>query len=229
VSETYGGWLPNGWIRTTLESVATIHDELRRPVNASERELRPGSVPYYGATGQVGWIDDYLLDGEYVLLGEDGAPFLDATKPKAYIISGKSWVNNHAHVLRAVEDVSTNRFLLYALNATDYREAVNGTTRLKLTQAAMRELTLPIPPLAEQRRIVAAIEEQFTRLDAGVAALKRAQVALKRYRAATLKAAVEGKLTEQWRAQHADVRPARIGQDAAGPHNSLDSALANAR
>ena len=69
-----------------LEDVVDILDSQRVPVNAKERENRKAKIPYYGATGQVGWIDDYLFDEELVLLGEDGAPFLDANKQKAYII-----------------------------------------------------------------------------------------------------------------------------------------------
>ena len=200
--------LPRGWVWTKLEYVVEICDNLRQPVNSEERDKRIGPYPYYGATGQVGWIDGYLMDGEYVLLGEDGAPFLDPYKPKAYLVSGKCWVNNHAHVLCAVEGLSDNRLLMYLLNATDYHEMVSGTTRLKLTQSAMRQIPVQLPPLPEQQRIVAAIEQQFSRLDAGVAALRRAQAKLKRYRAAILKAAVEGKLTEAWHADHPTTEPA---------------------
>jgi len=156
----------------------------------------------------VGWIDGYLMDGEYVLLGEDGAPFLDPSKPKAYMVSGRSWVNNHAHVLKALEGISDNRFVMYALNAVDYRGLVNGTTRLKLTQGAMKLIPINLPSLKEQRRIVQKIEELFTELDAGVTALERVRANLKRYRAAVLKAAVEGALTADWRAQYPDVEPA---------------------
>ncbi len=148
------------------------------------------------------------MDGEYILLGEDGAPFLDPVKPKAYIVSGKSWVNNHAHVLRAKPCLASNRFVLFALNATDYVDFVNGTTRLKLTQGALKSIPIRLPPLREQERIVAAIETQFTRLDAAVAGLKGVQAKLKRYRAAVLKAAVEGTLTEAWRAGRPDIEPA---------------------
>jgi len=183
---------------TNLEDVVVIRDDLRKPVNATERSSRIGPYPYYGATGQVGWIDAYLMDGEYILLGEDGAPFLDPSKDKAYRVVGKSWVNNHAHVLHGADGVVDNRYLLYALNNTDYRQFANGTTRLKLTQGAMRKIPMPVAPIAEQRRIVARIEELFSDLDAGVAALKRAKANLRRYRAAVLKAAVEGKLTEEW-------------------------------
>jgi type I restriction enzyme S subunit len=122
----------------------------------------------------VGWIDEALFDEELVLLGEDGAPFLDPNKHKAYMIHGPAWVNNHAHILRA-RSVTSNRLLLHALNAVDYRPYVNGTTRLKLTQAAMKAIPLVLPPLAEQRRIVAAVEEHFSRLDAAEVALWSAE------------------------------------------------------
>jgi type I restriction enzyme S subunit len=203
-----GNSLPPGWVQASLENVVAIRDDLRMPVNAKERAKRVGPYPYYGATGQVGWIDGYRMDGEYVLLGEDGAPFLDPIKPKAYMVSGKCWVNNHAHVLHGIEGVSDNRFLMYALNAADYHGYVSGTTRLKLTQGAMKQIPINLPPLAEQRRIVAAIEEQFARLDAGVAALERTRTNLKRYRASVLKSAVEGRLTEDWREEHPDAEDA---------------------
>ena len=92
--------LPSGWAVDSLGTVVDILDSQRVPINSEERAKRLGKVPYYGATGQVGWIDDHLFDEELVLLGEDGAPFLESTKPKAYLIEGRSWVNNHAHVLR---------------------------------------------------------------------------------------------------------------------------------
>jgi type I restriction enzyme S subunit len=196
--------LPENWAAVTLETVAEIHDNLREPVNSTERKSRVGPFPYYGATGQVGWIDDFRQDGEYVLLGEDGAPFFDPTKDKAYLVSGKCWVNNHAHVLKAREGVCLNRYLLYALNQVNYRGFANGTTRLKLTQAAMRQLPINLAPLAEQHRIVAKIEELFSELDQGVASLKTAREQLKVYRQSLLKNAFEGKLTAAWRSAHRD-------------------------
>ena len=91
----------------------------------------------YGATGQVGWIDDYLTDEQLVLLGEDGAPFLDLYKDKAYMIEGKAWVNNHAHILRSFWGRNGNELLVHYLNQFNFNGYVNGTTRLKLTQASM--------------------------------------------------------------------------------------------
>ena len=207
--------LPKGWVRTRLEDCIDILDSQRVPVNASERGTRIAGksrhelYPYYGATGQVGWIDDYLFDEELVLLGEDGAPFLKGTRNKAYIIKGKSWVNNHAHVLRALFGITTNSFLCHYLNVFDYHDYVTGTTRLKLNQSRMRKISVPLPPLPEQQRIVAKIEELFTQLDAGVAALEKAKAQLRRYRQAVLKAAVEGELTREWREAHREeIEPA---------------------
>lgn len=181
------------WKVEPLGQAVEILDSRRVPVNSEERKKRVGKIPYYGATGQVGWINDYLFDEELVLLGEDGAPFLDSSKSKAYLIRGKSWINNHAHVLRAKPGL-LNSFLLYQLNCTDYGPYVSGTTRLKLPQGPMKQILLLIPDEDEQREIVAEIEKQFTRLEAGVAGLRRVQANLKRYRAAVLKSACEGKL-----------------------------------
>jgi type I restriction enzyme S subunit len=199
--------LPKNWQVANLEQVVDILDSKRVPVNAKVREERAGSIPYYGATGQVGWIDDYLFDEELILLGEDGAPFLDPNKPKAYIIRGRSWVNNHAHVLRALDGMPS-AYIKYYLDTFGYREFVTGTTRLKLNQAAMRRIPVPLAPPGEQKRIVEEINKQFSRLDEAVVSLKRAKANLTRYKAAVLKAAVEGKLTEQWRKEHPGVEPA---------------------
>ena len=138
--------LPKGWVETTVGAVCDVLDSQRIPVNSRERQGRLGKIPYYGATGQVGWIDKPIFDEELILLGEDGAPFLDAAKSKAYLIKGPSWVNNHAHVLRA-NATTSNQFLLHYLNGVDYRHFVNGTTRLKLTQGAMNTIPVRLPPV----------------------------------------------------------------------------------
>lgn len=188
--------LPASWATVTLAEACDILDARRVPVNASEREQRQGTVPYYGATGQVGWIDGHLFDEELILLGEDGAPFFDPVRRKAYIIRGRSWVNNHAHVLRAREGI-LNAWVMHQLNALDYRPYVSGSTRLKLPQGPMRQIPLLVPPLAEQRRIVAALEEHFSDLDAAVASLERARANLRRYRSAVQDAAIQAG-AERW-------------------------------
>ncbi len=160
--------LPDGWVTCRLEQVADVLDNLRKPINSNERNSRIKDkqidelYPYYGATGQVGLIDSYIVNGHYLLLGEDGAPFLDKNAIKAYSISGKSWINNHVHILSPKIDFE---FLQYYLNQIDYSEYVNGSTRLKLTQSDMRSIKIFLPPLAEQRRIRATINTLFCQLD----------------------------------------------------------------
>lgn len=189
--------LPEGWCWASLGETCVIRDDLRRPVNAAERAGRAGPYPYYGATGQVGWIDGYLMDGEYVLLGEDGVAFLDPMKPKAYMVRGKAWVNNHAHVLRGIAGVLDNGFLLHQLNALDYRGHVNGTTRLKLTQGAMVQMRLVVPPVSEQAAIVAEVEARLSVLDALEATVEANLARAGRLRQAVLKRAFEGRLVPQ--------------------------------
>jgi type I restriction enzyme, S subunit len=167
--------LPYGWTIAPLGELVDVLDNQRIPVSAAERATRPGSVPYYGATGQVGYIDRAIFNESLVLLGEDGVSFLDAAKPKAYAISGPSWVNNHAHVLRSDEKVLDQRYLLHYLNCFDYRDYATGTTRLKLTKSAMTQIPVRLPPLAEQRRIAAALEDQLSVIDSGRSTLRAAQ------------------------------------------------------
>ena len=177
------------WVYYSLDDAVEILDTLRKPINSKERTKRIEGIseselyPYYGVTGKVGHINDYLIEGEYVLLGEDGAPFLNPLAPKAYIISDKSWVNNHAHILRSKYN---NKFLQYYLNCFDYRGYVSGTTRLKLTQAQMKQIPVPVPPLEEQERIVARIEELFSQLDSGVETLRKTKQQLAVYRQAVI-------------------------------------------
>lgn len=153
------------WRIEPLGEVVDVLDSRRVPVNAKERADRQGVVPYYGAAGQVGWIDESLFNEPLVLLGEDGVQFFDPGKAKAYLIDGPAWVNNHAHVLRARPAID-RKFLNYYLNAADYRGFANGTTRLKLTQTAMNRIPVPLPEPSEQRRIVDLLEDHLSRLDA---------------------------------------------------------------
>ena len=199
--------LPEGWIVAPLEELCDIYDSERIPVNLRDRENRVTGrkqnelYPYYGATGQVGWIDDYIFDGEFVLLGEDGAPFLDFSKGTAYIVQGKFWVNNHAHILICHP---SNKYLCFYLNQIDFREFVTGTTRLKLNQSRMKKIPVPVSPEREQHRIVSKLEELLSELDKGIESFKTAREQLTVYRHAVLKHAFEGKLTEEWRKKHAD-------------------------
>ncbi|GAA6513491.1 hypothetical protein K370107A2_04940 [Merdimmobilis hominis] len=195
--------VPANWCWTYLtKGAAECLDSFRKPINASERANREGDIPYYGATGQVGWIDDFLTNEQLVLVGEDGAPFLDLIKDKAYIIEGKAWVNNHAHILRSRFGTVGNLFLMHYLNIFNYHDFVNGTTRLKLTQGSMDIMPVPVPPLSEQQRIVDRIESMFAKLDEAKQKAQDALYSFETRKAAILHKAFTGELTAQWRKEH---------------------------
>ena len=156
--------LPEGWEWARLNCISINYDSYRKPINSSDRKNRVFGkskdelYPYYGATGQIGFIDDYLFNGEYILLGEDAAPFLDKKAQKAYMIKGKSWVNNHAHILQSLV---SPEYMTNCLNSIDYFNYVYGTTRLKLTQENMNRILIPVPSIEEQLKIAQTINNLF--------------------------------------------------------------------
>lgn len=137
-----------------LGDVCEILDSKRVPITASNRQ--PGPYPYYGANGIQDYVADYIFDDELVLLAEDGGNFGSKEKPIAYRVSGKCWVNNHAHVLKPKAGLDVD-YLCYSLMFYDVTGLVNGATRQKLNQADMRKMEIPLPPLCEQRRIAALL------------------------------------------------------------------------
>ena len=141
-----------------LGDICEILDSKRIPITASNRKA--GIYPYYGANGIQDYVDDYIFDDELVLLAEDGGHFGSIDKPIAYRVSGKCWVNNHAHVLKpkAILDVD---YLCYSLMFRDVSNIVNGATRQKLTQADMREIEIPLLTLGEQLAIVEKLNKIF--------------------------------------------------------------------
>jgi type I restriction enzyme S subunit len=186
-----GSELPEGWRWVRLEEVCEIWDSLRKPVKKKYRH--PGNVPYCGANGVIDYVDGFTHFGEFVLLAEDGG-FYGPGEFSAYMMKGRFWANNHVHVLRGKPDQLLNQFLYHWLVTCDLRPFLTGATRPKLTQGAMRSILIPLPPLAEQRRIVAHLEAVQERLKA----LKEAQAAteaeLKRLEQAILEKAFRGEL-----------------------------------
>jgi type I restriction enzyme S subunit len=134
-------------------------DSQRIPVKEDDRQKRVGSVPYYGANGQVGWIDVALFNEPLLLIAEDGGHFDEPERGVAYTIRGPAWVNNHAHVLRPDEQKVLLDFLGYHFRQFDFLPYITGTTRAKLTQADLMRVEVPVPPLAEQERIVKLLDE----------------------------------------------------------------------
>lgn len=214
--------VPDNWCWVyLLAGYAECLDKYRKPVNAKERSERIGDIPYYGATGQVGWIDDYLTDEQLVLLGEDGAPFLDLYKDKAYMIEGKAWVNNHAHILRSFFGRNGNELLVHYLNQFNFNGYVNGTTRLKLTQASMNVIPMVLPPRAEQSRLVARIESLFAKLNEAKEKIQEVLDGAELRKAAILHQAFTGKLTEKWRKENGVAEESRERCSVKSVCNSL--------
>ncbi len=139
-----------------LAEICDILDYKRVPITASNRI--PGPYPYYGANGVQDYVAGYLFDDELVLLAEDGGNFGSVDKPIAYRVSGKCWVNNHAHVLKPKEGVDVD-YLCYSLMFYDVSGLVNGATRQKLTQADMKKMEIPLVSLEEQRKIAAVLDK----------------------------------------------------------------------
>ena len=134
-----------------VEDCCQILDSMRVPITASNRE--EGEYPYYGANGIQDYVADYIFDDELVLLAEDGGNFGSKERPIAYRVSGKCWVNNHAHVLKPKEGLDID-YLCYSLMFYKVDGMVNGATRQKLTQAAMRKMQIPSRSIDEQKYIV---------------------------------------------------------------------------
>jgi type I restriction enzyme S subunit len=142
--------------RVELGQVVDFLDYRRRPITASDRI--PGPYPYYGANGQQDSVADYIFEEPLILLAEDGGHFDHPDRGIAYTISGKTWVNNHAHVLRPRDGLDI-RYLCRVLENYDVRPFVAGTTRSKLTKAGASRIIVPMAPLAEQRRIAAILDQ----------------------------------------------------------------------
>ena len=141
-----------------LDQVCEILDSRRIPITASDR--KSGIYPYFGANGLQDYVDDYIFDDELVLLAEDGGNFGSKDRPIAYRVSGKCWVNNHAHVLKAKDEINID-YLCYSLMFYNTNGLVNGATRQKLTQAAMRQMLIPVRSMPEQLQIVKRIRSIF--------------------------------------------------------------------
>ena len=140
----------------TIEEWCEILDSQRIPITAKNRI--EGPYPYYGANGIQDYVNDYIFDDELVLLAEDGGNFGSKDRPIAYRVSGKCWVNNHAHVLKPKKGLDVD-YLCYSLMFYNTNGLVNGATRQKLTQSTMRTMKIPCLEINEQQEIVQKIKK----------------------------------------------------------------------
>jgi type I restriction enzyme S subunit len=142
------------WRLRSLGELTNNFDNIRIPVRETDR--RPGPYPYYGASGVVDHVDEYLFDGEYLLVAEDGENLRTRNTPVAFLARGRFWVNNHAHIIQGNGNADT-RFLRFALKAADISGYLTGSTMPKLTQGNMNRIPVLAPPLRQQRAIARVI------------------------------------------------------------------------
>ncbi len=156
--------MKEGWEYKKLPEISENLDSLRKPVTKKNRTA--GIYPYYGASGIVDYVDDYLFDEDLLCISEDGANLLMRTYPIAFPISGKVWVNNHAHVLR-FKDIATQKYVEYFFAGFKLDDYITGAAQPKLTQKALNNITIKIPiSLSEQQSIVDYLDSAFAKIDA---------------------------------------------------------------
>ena len=154
------GMIPKGWRVGNLFDVANIYDKIRKPLSSKEREYMKKIYPYYGATSCMDYVDNYLFDGIYTLIGEDGSVVKEDGLPYMQYVWGKFWVNNHAHILQGKNGFSTEMIHVF-LSMTNIKHLVTGAVQAKLSQANMQKILLPIPPKEVIDRIRPIIDSLY--------------------------------------------------------------------
>ena len=192
--------IPHTWEWVRFGNLMVNKDSYRIPISKAERAKKEKIFDYYGASGVIDKIDNYLFDEPNLLIGEDGANLLSRSTPIAFIATGKYWVNNHAHVLNTCAHVNLEYIQLY-INAIDLSPYVSGTAQPKMNQENMNAIWVALPPIEEQQRIVDRVDELMTKIDE-YEKLENQLVQLKEQfpkdmRDSLLQAAIQGKLTKQ--------------------------------
>ena len=181
-----------GWVVTTLDKISTNLDRKRIPITKGVR--KSGEYPYYGASGIVDYVADYIFDGDTLLISEDGANLLARSTPIAFSVSGKYWVNNHAHILK-FEDMATQRFVEFYLASIRLDEYITGAAQPKLNQKALNSIPIPIPvAIGEQAAIVKRIESLQDETQRLESIYQRKLVALDELKKSLLHQAFSGQL-----------------------------------
>jgi type I restriction enzyme S subunit len=191
------GELPVGWVVNNFGKCTINHDGKRVPLSKLVRSNRKGEFRYYGATEVVDFIDNYIFDGRYLLIGEDGANLLTKSKPLSHIAEGRFWVNNHAHIVQAIDDISLD-YLCHFINSLHLDQYVTGTAQPKLTQANLNKIPISLPiSKSEQNQIVQEIESRLSICDKIEESIEQGLLQAKALRQSILKKAFEGKLVQQ--------------------------------
>ena len=154
------GLIPKGWRVGNIFDIANLFDSQRKPLSSGQREKMDKIYPYYGATSCMDYVDNYIFDGIYTLIGEDGSVVRDNGLPFVQYVWGKFWVNNHAHILQGKNGFSTEMIYIF-LSTTNICPLVTGAVQAKLSQTNMNKLYLPIPPENLTEKIKCIFDEIF--------------------------------------------------------------------
>lgn len=188
--------IPETWKYCYFDDVLINRDSERIPVSVADRKKLSKKYDYYGASGVIDKVDNYLFDENLLLIGEDGANLLSRSTPIAFIAKGKYWVNNHAHVLQATEHVLLEYVEIY-INAISLVPYVTGSAQPKLSQHMMSKIPVPVPPIEEQQRIVETVKSVFDHLGLIDTLQSQYQDNLATLKSKIIDAGIQGKLTEQ--------------------------------
>jgi type I restriction enzyme S subunit len=187
------GEIPEHWSLSKVKYLTRCLDGKRVPLSSEERGSMQGEVPYWGANTIIDYVNDWILDGEFILLGEDGAPFFDRLRDVAFLSIGKIWPNNHVHVLSVMKQTEA-RFLVHCLNIVNYRDYIKGSTRDKLVQSEMNNIIVQLPPFKEQQAIADYLDQKTFEIDTLISGVQDSIAQLKTYRQSLISEAVTGKI-----------------------------------
>lgn len=149
----------------SFKQLVDNHDGKRIPIKASERKNTHGTYPYYGATGIIDYVDDFIFEGERLLISEDGANLVARKYPIAFIADGKYWVNNHAHIVDALPELTSNLYLKKFFAWIDLSSYITGSAQPKLSQGKLNTIPVPVPPLSVQSSIVDELDKALQLID----------------------------------------------------------------
>lgn len=189
--------LPEGWCVTNIGELLINRDGERKPVSMAIRSKQINKIyDYYGAAGVIDKVDSYLFEERLLLVGEDGANLLSRNKNNAFLADGKYWVNNHAHVLDAIDKFILS-YVAIVINSMKLDDYITGSAQPKLSQDNLNKIPIFLPPLDEQKRIMAELEQWFTIIDKIEQGKIDLQTTIKQAKSKILDLAIHGKLVSQ--------------------------------
>ena len=187
------GEIPEHWEVKKLAFEFNTLNTKRVPLSAEERgKMESRIYDYYGASGVIDKVENYIFDEELILIGEDGANLLTRTKRLAFIASGRYWVNNHAHIIKPIN--GNIYYFCELLELIDYTIYISGSAQPKLTQEALMSIKIPVPPISEQNKIFDYLKDEFNKIDTIISKSQQEIELLKEYKTALISEVVTGKV-----------------------------------